>query len=135
MQTSVHGAFGYARGQLNLRPLHHSAQLNVRDSSPWTLQPPQPAAPQRADSIVARVASIRPRTQDGMATSNAGTNLSSAVLKSGDYRIQANVEVAKIPPALRKNCVLFYTNDMEDLAKKVAAHAGGNIELGKIRWK
>jgi hypothetical protein len=52
-----------------------------------------------------------------------------------DYRIQANVDPEQIPDYLRKNCVLFYTNDMEDLAKRVAAQGGGNIELGKIRWK
>lgn len=45
------------------------------------------------------------------------------------------MDPAAIPPQLRKNCVLFYTNDMEDLARKVAAEANGNIELGKIRWK
>jgi hypothetical protein len=57
-------------------------------------------------------------------------------LASGeDYRIQANVDPAVIPQHLRKECVLFYTGDMEELAHKVAAQAGGNIELGKIRWK
>lgn len=52
-----------------------------------------------------------------------------------DYRIQANLEVSQIPLNLRKSCVLFYTNEFEDLAKKIAAEAGGNIKLGKIRWK
>lgn len=52
-----------------------------------------------------------------------------------DYRIQANVELSAVPSALLKQCTLFYTNEMEGLAKKIAAHAGGNIKLGKIRWK
>ncbi|GFH21357.1 uncharacterized protein HaLaN_18646, partial [Haematococcus lacustris] len=52
-----------------------------------------------------------------------------------DFRISVNVDPAAIPANLRKNCILFYTNDMEELAKKVAGHADGNIELGKIRWK
>jgi len=57
-------------------------------------------------------------------------------LASGeDFRVTANIDVASTPLQLRKNCVLFYTHDMEDLAKKIAAQAGGNIELGKIRWK
>jgi hypothetical protein len=57
-------------------------------------------------------------------------------LASGeDFRVTANIDVASTPLQLRKNCVLFYTHDMEDLAKKISAHAGGNIELGKIRWK
>ncbi|KAL6745527.1 ribose-phosphate pyrophosphokinase [Haematococcus lacustris] len=52
-----------------------------------------------------------------------------------DFRISVNVDPAAIPANLRKNCILFYTNDMEELAKKIAGHADGNIELGKIRWK
>lgn len=52
-----------------------------------------------------------------------------------DYRMTANINVENTPLELRKNCVLFYTHDMEELAQKIAAHAGGNIVLGRIRWK
>lgn len=39
------------------------------------------------------------------------------------------------PSQQRKACVLFYTPDTEDLARKVAAVQGSNITLGKIRWR
>lgn len=31
--------------------------------------------------------------------------------------------------------ILFYAEDMEDLAKQAAEQSNGGIKLGKIRWK
>lgn len=129
----------FVNGQV-LPPLclsgRHTGRSSIAPSSNQILQPP---IHHRPESTIARVASIRPRYTDGfnMANRQSSSGIAQAPsLASGeDYRIQANVEVAQIPVELRKNCVLFYTNDMEELAKKVAAQAGGNIELGKIRWK
>ena len=57
-------------------------------------------------------------------------------LASGeDFRISANVELETFPEELKKKCVLFYTPDTEELARKIAATAGGSITLGGIRWK
>lgn len=57
-------------------------------------------------------------------------------LHSGDdFRIAGNLEAAGIPLALRKNCVLFYAPDTEELAQKVAQESGGTITLGKIKWR
>ena len=36
---------------------------------------------------------------------------------------------------LEKPCILFYTPETEELAKKVAAVENSNITLGKIRWR
>lgn len=49
--------------------------------------------------------------------------------------MSVNVEASSIPPALRKDCVLFYTPETEELATKIAAQAGGSITLGRIKWK
>lgn len=59
----------------------------------------------------------------------------SSVLASLDtYRETANIDAALIPDNLKKDCVLFYTPDMEVLARKIAA-AGQRVELGEIRWR
>mmetsp|Transcript_19699 Transcript_19699/g.55004 ORF Transcript_19699/g.55004 Transcript_19699/m.55004 type:complete len:411 (+) Transcript_19699:41-1273(+) len=50
-----------------------------------------------------------------------------------DYRISSNVSIP--PKGLRKDCVLFYTEDFKDLAQRIADESQGHIELGKIRWK
>ena len=61
--------------------------------------------------------------------------LNPALSTGEDFRINVNVDAATIPAQLRKDCVLFYTPDTEELANKVAAQAGGSITLGKIKWK
>jgi hypothetical protein len=68
-------------------------------------------------------------------TSNSGLAQPPSLASGEDFRINANVDPASIPQHLRKNCILFYTGEMEELAKRVAQHAGGSIELGKIRWR
>ncbi|GAX86147.1 hypothetical protein CEUSTIGMA_g13560.t1 [Chlamydomonas eustigma] len=57
-------------------------------------------------------------------------------LRSGeDFRVSLNVEADQIPEYLmKKQCVLFYAPETEELAKKVAAQ-NSNIELGKCRWR
>ncbi len=52
-----------------------------------------------------------------------------------DFRVVTNLEHSSFPPALRKDCVLFYTPDTEELAQKVVAQSGGAITLGRIKWK
>jgi hypothetical protein len=49
-------------------------------------------------------------------------------LRSGeDFRISLNVEADKIPEYLKKKqCVLFYAPETEDLAKKVAGQSFWN---------
>ncbi len=98
---------------------------------------PHVLAGEARSATIARVASIRPRYNMSSRPSNSGAPPQTApsLASVEDYRITTNVEVSQIPQALRKNCVLFYTNDMEDLAKRVADQAGGNIELGRIRWR
>ena len=39
------------------------------------------------------------------------------------------------PGNMDKPCVLFFTPETEELAKKVAAVENSNITLGKIRWR
>lgn len=50
-----------------------------------------------------------------------------------DYRTTTNV--AMPPKGLRKDCVLFFTEDFRDLAHRIAGASQGQIELGSIRWK
>ena len=45
------------------------------------------------------------------------------------------VQAQLIPPSLRKDCVLFYTEDFRELAERIAEHSQGHIKLGKIRWR
>lgn len=55
-------------------------------------------------------------------------------LQSGeDFRIAGNLE--GIPLALRKNCILFYSPENEELAQNIAGESGGTITLGKIKWR
>ncbi|PNW78505.1 hypothetical protein CHLRE_09g394550v5 [Chlamydomonas reinhardtii] len=65
----------------------------------------------------------------------AAQNLAPALSTGEDFRITTNIEATQIPAALRKDCVLFYTPDTEELAQKVAQQAGGAITLGRIKWK
>lgn len=51
------------------------------------------------------------------------------------YRVVSNVKQDEIPKELRKDCVLFYTEDFKDLAERIAATSQGHIQLGRIRWK
>jgi hypothetical protein len=39
------------------------------------------------------------------------------------------------PKSLRKECVLFFTEDFRELAQRIASESQGHIELGSIRWK
>jgi hypothetical protein len=50
-----------------------------------------------------------------------------------DFRVVGNMEA--IPLALRKNCILFYAPETEELAKKIAQESDGTIRLGEIRWR
>ncbi len=61
--------------------------------------------------------------------------LTPALSTGEDFRITTNVEASSIPPALRKDCILFYTPDTEELAQKVALQSGGAITLGRIKWR
>lgn len=55
---------------------------------------------------------------------------------STDFRrLTTNLTAASAPGGQRKACILFYTPDTEELARKVAAVQGSNITLGKIRWR
>ena len=54
---------------------------------------------------------------------------------SDDFRRTASSNLRVSNSGLRKACVLFYTPETEELAKKVAAVENSNITLGKIRWR
>lgn len=57
----------------------------------------------------------------------------SATFATDDIRITApNVEFA--PQSLRKDCVLFYYPDTEELAHKIVQASGNGVELGEINW-
>lgn len=51
-----------------------------------------------------------------------------------DYRIVTNIDASAVPERLKKECILFYTQDTEPLARKIAAQ-GSHVQLGNIRWK
>ncbi|KAG1669872.1 hypothetical protein FOA52_012461 [Chlamydomonas sp. UWO 241] len=51
------------------------------------------------------------------------------------FRQNENMSLAGIPPNLRKDCVLFYCPETEELARKVAALGEGNVHLGQMKWK
>ncbi|GFR52528.1 hypothetical protein Agub_g15101 [Astrephomene gubernaculifera] len=75
------------------------------------------------------------RSDNIMSNNMAAQTLAHALSTGEDFRICANIEATQIPAALRKDCVLFFTPDTEELAKKVALQAGGAITLGHIKWK
>ena len=52
-----------------------------------------------------------------------------------DFRIITNVKAGDVPPALRRDCVLFYAPDCKELAEKIAQASDGAVRLGNIRWK
>lgn len=45
------------------------------------------------------------------------------------------VNVEPVSPELRKKCVLYYSPENEELARKIAEEANGSIELGSIQWR
>jgi hypothetical protein len=54
---------------------------------------------------------------------------------SDDFRRTASSNLRVSSSGTKKACVLFYTPETEELAKKVAAVENSNITLGKIRWR
>ena len=54
---------------------------------------------------------------------------------SDDFRRTASSNLRVSSSGQKKACVLFYTPETEELAKKVAAVEDSNITLGRIRWK
>jgi len=128
--TSIPKLNARLSGESRIRPCSFRARsLGGKDSQ------------HRRELLIARVASVPASharfvdTPEMAAQSNGRSTPSTGLASGEDYRIQANVELSTVPAALLKQCTLFYTNEMEVLAKKVAAHAGGNIKLGKVRWK
>ena len=84
--------------------------------------------------VVLNVATLQ-RSDNTLNNIMAAQNLAPALSTGEDFRITTNIEATQIPAALRKDCVLFYTPDTEELAQKVAQQAGGAITLGRIKWK
>lgn len=54
--------------------------------------------------------------------------------RDDDFRITAP-NVAGSDAVLKKECLLFYYPDCEDLAKRIASVSMGNVELAEISWK
>ena len=54
--------------------------------------------------------------------------------RDDDFRITAP-NVAGSDSVLKKECLLFYYPECEDLAKKIASVSMGNVELAEISWK
>ena len=54
--------------------------------------------------------------------------------RDDDFRITAP-NVAGSGAVLKKECMLFYYPDCEDLAKQIASVSMGNVELAEISWK
>lgn len=51
-----------------------------------------------------------------------------------DIRLIApNVELEALPDYLKRDCLLFYYPDTEDLARQIAAQSD-RVELGNIKW-
>lgn len=84
--------------------------------------------------IVLNVGTLQ-RSDNSLNNIMSAQTLTPALSTGEDFRICANIETSHIPAALRKDCVLFYTPDTEELAQKVALQAGGAITLGRIKWK
>lgn len=64
-----------------------------------------------------------------------GVRLTSNTLSSlDDYRVTGNIDASQIPDNMKKDCILFYSPDTEELAQKIAA-ASSKVELGRIRWR
>eukprot|EP00798_Chlamydomonas_sp_ICE-L_P007354 gene7354-477_t len=61
--------------------------------------------------------------------------LESNVSMAKDYRRTENVVADSIPPSERKQCILFYSPPMEELAQKIVLAGEGSIKLGNMRWK
>lgn len=58
-----------------------------------------------------------------------------SLMSGEDFRYNINIDAAAIPHKLKKECVLFYAPETEELAHKVAALGGGSIELGSVKWR
>ena len=85
---------------------------------------------QDAISTMAAAAPQNPASAGG-----GGVRLTSNTLSSlDDYRVSANVDASQIPDNMKKDCILFYSPDTEELALKIAA-ASSKVELGRIRWR
>ncbi|KAL4853687.1 Ribose-phosphate pyrophosphokinase 3 [Chlorella vulgaris] len=55
---------------------------------------------------------------------------------TSDYRIQApNVTLNEVPECLKKDCLLFYYPDCEQLARRIVQCSDGTVELAEINWK
>uniref|UniRef100_A0A7S0YMS6 ribose-phosphate diphosphokinase n=1 Tax=Polytomella parva TaxID=51329 RepID=A0A7S0YMS6_9CHLO len=60
---------------------------------------------------------------------------SSSVPHAGEnFRIVSNVDALTIPARMKKDCVLFFSPETEDLAKEIVKNSNGNVILGKIKW-
>jgi hypothetical protein len=72
---------------------------------------------------------------NGAAAATLVSSGSAALQSLEDYRIAGNLDMAQVPDALKKDCILFYTPDTEALAQKIAAISDSKVQLGKIRWR
>lgn len=72
---------------------------------------------------------------NGAAAATLVSSGSAALQSLEDYRIAGNLDMAQVPDALKKDCILFYTPDTEALAHKIAATSDSKVQLGKIRWR
>ncbi|PRW50864.1 ribose-phosphate pyrophosphokinase isoform C [Chlorella sorokiniana] len=55
--------------------------------------------------------------------------------ETSDYRITApNVGAMEVPEELKRDCLLFYYPDCEQLARRVAECSEGKVELAEITW-
>lgn len=132
-------------GTLNTRHCPQAFTLHSRDvRTPVSPAPPPASTPeqQRRISNASASTSSAPTANKwyntpGLArmSGHLVVDGTGAPLQSDDFRIAGNLEAAGIPLALRKNCVLFYAPDTEELAQKVAQESGGTITLGKIKWR
>lgn len=110
--------FGTSAGS-PCRSARHAAPVQVRPSV-HKLVVLNVATLQRADNTLSNIMAAQ---------------LTPALSTGEDFRICTNIDTTQIPAGLRKDCVLFYTPDTEELAQKVANQAGGTITLGRIKWK
>ncbi|GLC36175.1 ribose phosphate diphosphokinase subunit prs4 [Pleodorina starrii] len=101
---------------------------SVRQAAPLHVRP------SARKLILLNVATLQ-RSDNTLNNIMSAQSLTPALSTGEDFRICTNIEAAQIPAALRKECVLFYTPDTEELAQKVALQAGGAITLGRIKWK
>jgi hypothetical protein len=89
------------------------------------------ASLRRLNPTLTRMDTGKPKIGTDQATTTGGT-LPSDLDK---FRQNENMSVVGIPPNLRKDCMLFYCPETEELARKVAALGEGNVHLGEVKWK